>query len=130
MKQKPKRILVVEDEKDLAAVVRQLLEREGYIVDQAHDGVQGLEMIRMLKPDLVLLDVMLPRMDGRDILKILKADVTLKNIPVLVMSARSEEWDKDLGLELGAAGYVEKPFNSTLFVKKVNELLNKKWRLF
>ncbi|MBL7068738.1 MAG: response regulator [Candidatus Omnitrophica bacterium] len=121
-----KRILIVEDEKDMADVIRQLLEREGYHIDIAYDGEEGLEKIKATMPDLVLLDVMLPKLDGRDLLKIVKNDKDLMGIPILMVSARSEQWDRELGLELGAEEYVEKPLDSARLLRKISNIFTKK----
>ena len=121
-----KRILIVEDEKDMADVIRQLLEREGYHIDIAYDGEEGLEKIKATMPDLVLLDVMLPKLDGRDLLKIVKNDKDLMGIPILMVSARSEQWDRELGLEVGAEEYVEKPLDSARLLRKISNIFTKK----
>jgi len=121
-----KHILIIEDEKDMADVIRQLLEREGYHTDIAYDGEEGLEKIRLIRPDLVLLDVMLPKLDGRDLLKAVKQDKELKKTPILMVSARSEQWDRELALELGAEEYVEKPLDSVKLLRKISNIFAKK----
>ncbi len=104
-----KRVLVVDDEPNIVDILRFNLEREGYEVLTAEDGVQGLEMARSSDPDLILLDVMMPEMDGFQVCReIRKAD---KLTPIIMLTAREEETDRVMGLELGADDYVSKPFS-------------------
>jgi len=105
------RILVVEDEKNILELVRFNLEREGYQVLTALDGVKGLELARTQDPDLILLDVMLPEMDGLEVCQKLRNDTVTNSIPIIILSARAEELDRMLGLEMGADDYVTKPFS-------------------
>ncbi|MCB1187582.1 response regulator transcription factor [bacterium] len=103
-------ILVIEDEADIKRVIELNLAAEGYRVKVAADGLQGLQMIRSIKPDLVLLDLMLPGKDGLDICREVKADKELRHIPIIMVSARGEEQDVIIGLGLGADDYICKPF--------------------
>ena len=104
-----KRVLVVDDEPNIVDILRFNLEREGYEVLTAEDGVQGLEMARSSDPDLILLDVMMPEMAGFQVCReIRKAD---KLTPIIMLTAREEETDRVMGLELGADDYVSKPFS-------------------
>jgi len=105
------RILVVEDEKNILELVRFNLEREGYQVLTALDGINGLEIARTQAPDLILLDVMLPEMNGLEVCQELRRDNATKSIPIIMLSARAEELDRMLGLEMGADEYVTKPFS-------------------
>ncbi len=102
------KILVVDDEHNIVDILRVNLEREGYTVIAAYDGVQAIEIALSQNPDLILLDCMLPRMDGFDVCRKLRQQM---NIPILMLTAKSEEIDKVLGLELGADDYITKPFS-------------------
>ena len=101
-------ILLVEDDATLAETLRYNLEREGYTVIGAGDGVTALELARQDKPDIVVLDVMLPRLDGFSVCRMLRKESA---IPIIMLTARAEEGDKVLGLEAGADDYVTKPFS-------------------
>ena len=101
-------ILLVEDEPTLSETLRYNLEREGYTVLAAGDGVRGLELARREQPDLLILDVMLPRLDGFSVCRILRQE---SDMPILMLTARQDEVDRIAGLELGADDYVAKPFS-------------------
>jgi len=116
------RILVVEDDADAATVVRAYLEREGYDVTVAHDGVSGLEAALDEPPDLVVLDWMLPGMDGLSFLRALRR---AKALPVIMLTARSEENDRVAGLEAGADDYVVKPYSPRELVARVGAVLRR-----
>lgn len=116
------KILVVDDEVKIVRVVRAYLEREGYKVVEAHDGVEALEAARREKPDLVVLDLMLPRLSGWDVCRTLRHESAL---PVLMLTARDEDTDKIVGLELGADDYVTKPFNPKELVARVRAILRR-----
>ena len=100
------RILVVDDEKNILELVRFNLEREGYQVITSLDGVRGLELARSENPDLIVLDVMLPEMNGLEVCRELHQDPATKKIPIIMLSARADELDRVLGLEMGADDYV------------------------
>jgi DNA-binding response OmpR family regulator len=117
------RILVVEDNADLAYGLRNNLEIEGYEVDVAADGEEGLARARRRRPDLVILDLMLPRMDGFRVLRALRAEALC--MPVLILTARGEEADKVRGLKLGADDYVTKPFGVLELLARVEALLRR-----
>ena len=104
-----KRVLVVDDEQNIVDILRFNLEREGYEVITAEDGVQGLAMARSSDPDLILLDVMMPEMDGFQVCSELRKEDKLT--PIIMLTAREEEADRVMGLELGADDYVSKPFS-------------------
>ena len=116
MEQK-KTILIVEDEKNIVDILRFNLQREGYDTLEAYDGEDGLEKARSGKPDLILLDVMLPRMNGFDVCRALREGGS--NIPVVILTAREEETDKVLGLEIGADDYITKPFSMRELIARV-----------
>ena len=113
------RILVVDDEPDLLTVLKIGLETEGYEVLTASDGEQGLALARQNVPDLLLLDLMLPRMDGYKVCRALKFDERYRRIPIFILSARSGETDRRLALELGADEFHSKPYNMRELVGRV-----------
>ena len=117
------RILVIEDNADLAFGLRNNLEIEGYEVEVSGDGPSGLERARRSRPDLVILDLMLPKMDGLRVLKALRGDDLA--MPVLILTARGEETDKVRGLKLGADDYVTKPFGVLELLARVEALLRR-----
>lgn len=117
------RVLVIEDNKNLATGLRNNLEIEGYAVDVAADGPTGLSLARSSEPDLIVLDLMLPGMDGYRVLKTLREEGV--DTPVLILSARGEETDKVLGFHLGADDYVAKPFGLLELLARVDALLRR-----
>ena len=121
---KPK-ILVIEDEPDLLEVVQYNLEREGHKVIVCRNGEQGLSRIRTDDPDLVLLDLMLPGMDGVEVCRQVKADPVTRSIPVIMMTAKGEESDIVLGLGMGADDYITKPFSPRELVARVKVVLRR-----
>src|SRR5690242_10689532 len=114
-----KKILVVDDEKDLAELVAMNLQRNGYEAVTAHDGATGLDMARKLKPDMVVLDIMMPGLSGRDVTTALKQDRETANIPILMLTAKTEETDIIVGLSLGADDYVTKPFSMKVLMARI-----------
>jgi len=118
-----KRILVVDDEQDLVRAVQIRLEHAGYEISVAYDGKEALEKARKEKPDLILLDLMLPKMDGYKVCRMLKFDEKYKNIPIIMLTARAQESDQKLGLETGADAYLTKPFQHEVVLAKIKELL-------
>jgi DNA-binding response OmpR family regulator len=117
-----KKILVVDDEPTLVATLKYNLEREGYCVITAGDGESGLSAARAKRPDLILLDLLLPVMDGFEVCRILRRETT---IPILMLTAKTDEIDKVVGLELGADDYVTKPFNMRELLARVRALLRR-----
>ena len=116
MEQK-KTVLVVEDEKSIVDILRFNLEKEGYAVVTAYDGDTGLDQALNGSPDLILLDVMLPRMNGFDVCRTLRDKGN--NVPVIILTAREEEADKVMGLEIGADDYITKPFSMRELMARV-----------
>lgn len=105
------RVLVVEDEPDLAELLRHHLERARFQVETEHRGDTALDLIRKRPPDLLVLDLMLPGLDGFELARILKRDPQTARVPIVMLTARAEEVDRIVGLELGADDYVTKPFS-------------------
>ncbi len=106
-----KKILVVDDERHIVRLVQVNLDRAGYEVLVAYDGIEALEKISEDKPDMVILDVMMPRMDGFEVLKKLQADEDLKDIPVIMLTAKAQDADIFKGWSSGVSSYLTKPFN-------------------
>jgi two-component system phosphate regulon response regulator PhoB len=119
-------ILVIEDEEDIAELIRYNLEREGYRVVHAESGERGLEIVRRQRPDLVLLDLMLPGIDGLEVCKRVRADVAGGQTPIIMVTARGEEADVVTGLELGAEDYLTKPFSPRVLVARVRAVLRRR----
>lgn len=117
------RILVVDDDKEVVRLMRAYLEKAGYEVLVAHDGETAVYTLRRDIPDLLLLDLMLPDKDGYDITRLVRADAALAHIPIIILSARVEDTDKIVGLELGADDYVTKPYNPREVVARVRARL-------
>ena len=118
-------ILVVDDDKSIVKVVRSYLEQAGYTVQTAYDGESALHALRSEKPDLVVLDLMLPDRDGWEITRLIRSDATLGAMPIIMLTARVEDTDKIVGLELGADDYITKPFNAREIVARVRALLRR-----
>ena len=117
------RVLIVEDEPHIVLSLEFLLEREGYESAAATDGEEGLALVRRLRPDVVLLDVMLPKRNGYEVCRALKADPELRAIPVIMLSAKGQEVEILKGLELGAAAYVTKPFGNAEILEAIRAVL-------
>ena len=122
---KKKKIIVVEDEPDLVDVVTYNLEREGYSVLASQRGDEGLNLIRSEAPDLVLLDLMLPGMDGLSICRQMKSDSSMREIPIIIASAKGEESDVVIGLEMGADDYLAKPFSPRELLARIRAVLRR-----
>lgn len=118
-----KRVLVVDDEPDVLLLCRVNLEFEGYEVSTAPDGEAGLEACRELKPDVVLLDVMMPKMDGWQVLEAIKADEELKHIPVVMLTAKVQDEDQIRGWSAGAAEYITKPFSPLSLSQVIGDVI-------
>lgn len=117
------RILVVDDDKEVVRLMRAYLEQAGYQVLMAFNGETAVHMLRREKPDLMLLDLMLPDRDGWDITRLVRGDPTLAHIPIIMLTARVDDTDKIVGLEMGADDYVTKPYNPREVVARVRARL-------
>ena len=122
--QKPK-ILVVDDEKDIVQLIQYNLEKEGYRVISAYEGQQAIKLAEKELPNLIILDLMLPELDGLEVCRILKRNERTAQIPILMVTAKSTETDKVVGLELGADDYVTKPFSPRELVARVKAILRR-----
>ena len=118
----PSTILVVDDEKNIVQLARLYLDKEGYRVEAAYDGAQALEKARTVRPDLVILDIMMPELDGLSVAKELRKS---SNVPIIILTARGDDVDRIVGLELGADDYVTKPFNPRELVARVKAVLRR-----
>lgn len=119
------RVLVVDDDKQIARLIRSYLEQAGFQVSVAHDGETALHALRRDRPDLVILDLMLPDRDGWDVTRIVRGDPSLAAMPIIMVTARVEDTDRIVGLELGADDYVTKPFNPREIVARVRAVLRR-----
>jgi DNA-binding response OmpR family regulator len=122
MKNMTSRVLIVEDEKDIVRLLKYNLEKEGYAALVAYDGEAGLDLAKKEKPDLIILDLMLPKKDGMDVCREIRKD---SNVPIIMLTAKREELDRILGLELGADDYVTKPFSVRELVARVKTILRR-----
>jgi two-component system alkaline phosphatase synthesis response regulator PhoP len=117
--------LVVDDDRSLVRVVQAYLEKVGFQVLTAYDGETAIQALRRDHPDLVVLDLMLPDGDGWDITRLVRADATLANTPIIMLTARADDTDKIVGLELGADDYITKPFNPREVVARIRSVLRR-----
>src|SRR4030067_3500062 len=120
-----KKILIIEDEKDIAELIRHYLEKDKFETLLALDGEKGLELIRRQNPDVVILDLMLPKIDGIEVCKRIRSDSKVSGVPVIMLTAKGDESDRIIGLELGADDYVTKPFSPKELVARIKALLRR-----
>jgi len=124
MADEPKRVVCIEDEPEMIDLVRLILGRKGFYVIGANGGIEGLETVRREKPDLVLLDLMMPDMDGWEVYQQIKADSALREIPVIVVTAKAQSIDKVLGLHIAKVDdYITKPFGPQELLESVEKIL-------
>lgn len=119
------KILIIEDDRDIVEMVRYNLKEEGFETIPAFDGEQGIELARKERPDLIILDLMLPVIDGFEVCRIIKNDQLTADIPIIILSAKSQETDKVVGLELGADDYVTKPFSPRELIARIRAILRR-----
>ncbi|MCG7871309.1 MAG: response regulator [Candidatus Thiodiazotropha lotti] len=117
-------ILVVDDEPNIVLSLEFLMKKAGYNVTTANNGVDALSTIKQLRPDLVLLDVMMPRMDGYEVCQAVRGDPELSSVRIIMLTARGRDVERDKGMALGADDYVTKPFATQELVEKVKSLLD------
>jgi two-component system alkaline phosphatase synthesis response regulator PhoP len=120
-----KRILLIEDEQDIAALIKLHAELAGYKLHVEVDGINGYRAVEREKPDLVILDIMLPGQNGFDVCRKIKSHSELRNIPVIILTAKAEEMDVVLGLELGADDYISKPFSPKVLFSRIKVVLRR-----
>jgi len=118
-------VLIVEDEPDMQRAIKLRLESVGFKVETASDGLEGLQKVKKLEPDLILLDIMLPKMDGFKVCNMIKFDKKYKSIPIIMLSAKSAQKDFYTAKTVGADAYLTKPFTTGELLKKIKELLVK-----
>jgi DNA-binding response OmpR family regulator len=118
-----KRILLVDDEAELVELVKMRLEANGYDILTAYDGKEALDVAKKEMPDLIILDLMLPQIDGYKVCRMLKFDEKYKKIPIIIFTARALDTDKKVGMEVGADDYIVKPFEPELLLMKIKDLL-------
>ena len=119
------RVLVVDDEEDILNLLEFNLTKAGYRVTTAADGPEAIELAASIKPDLILLDIMLPNMEGTEVLKRLKANRSTRDVPVIMLTAKGEEVDRVLGFELGCEDYITKPFSPRELILRVKAILKR-----
>jgi DNA-binding response OmpR family regulator len=120
------RILIVDDEPNIVLALEMLMKREGYEIRTVGDGEKAVEAAGTFRPDLILLDVMMPRMDGYEVCQRIRSDDSLKGIFIVMLTAKGREVEREKGLALGADLYITKPFSTREVVRKVREMLASK----
>lgn len=120
-----KKILVVDDEKEVLESLKNILNRNNYEAIVTEDGQDALKIAQAEHPDLILLDINMPKMDGRDVLLKLKKEPSTQNIPVIMVTARIDQLDRDCSLDLGADEYITKPCDHNMLLRQIANLLNK-----
>ncbi|MDZ7860411.1 MAG: response regulator [Candidatus Krumholzibacteriota bacterium] len=118
-----RKVLVVDDEANITQILEFSIEAEGYEVVSASNGEEAIEKARKEQPNLIILDIMMPKVDGYEACRALKSDPLTKKIPVILLTAKGREIDKRLGYEVGATDYIVKPFSPSKLIEKVNEYL-------
>ena len=121
MKTKVKKVLVVDDDPVVIRLVKELLKTQGYVVETAKDGIDAMVMVKKEIPDLIVLDIMMPELNGYDVLRTLKFTDEFKEIPVLLLTAREQELDKRIGEMMGIE-YIQKPVNREAFLEKIDKI--------
>jgi len=118
-----KKILIADDRAEVVELVRVTLERGDYEIVDASNGKEALKRVRLEKPDLILLDVVMPKMDGFEVCRKLKKDPQTKEIPIIMLTAKAQEVEKEKGREVGASDYITKPFSPSALLTKIEEIL-------
>ena len=120
-----KKILVVEDDRDISELITYNLEREGYDIACLYDGSQVVDFVKKRKPELIILDLMLPEVDGIEICRTLKSDAATKHIPIVMLTAKGEEADVVVGLQMGADDYIPKPFSPKVLAARIKAIIRR-----
>jgi DNA-binding response OmpR family regulator len=118
------RILIVDDEPNIVLALELLMKREGYTVQSVDDGQKAFDAVREFRPDLILLDIMMPKMDGYEVCQRIRADASLKDISIIMLTAKGREVEREKGLALGADYYVTKPFSTREVMMMIKEVLS------
>ena len=121
----PKKILIVDDERDIVDLVSYNLEKEGFATIKAYDGESALELVKAKKPDLIVLDLMLPGIRGLEVCKFIRKNPDTETLPIIMLTAKGDQVDKILGLEMGADDYIAKPFNVRELIARVRAVLRR-----
>jgi two-component system, OmpR family, alkaline phosphatase synthesis response regulator PhoP len=119
------KILLVDDEQDILDLLSYNLDKEGYEVHTATNGLKGVELARQIQPDLIILDVMMPEMDGMEACKVIREDQNLKNVLVAFLTARNEDYSQIAGFDSGADDYIAKPIKTRVFISRIKALLRR-----
>ena len=119
------KILIIEDDKSISKLLKYNLEKAGFEAINAYSGEAALEILPRLQPHLIILDIMLPRMDGLEVCRQIRQDTALKNIPIVILTAKGEEVDRIVGLELGADDYIVKPFSPREIILRIKAILRR-----
>jgi two-component system alkaline phosphatase synthesis response regulator PhoP len=119
----PKRILIADDEEDLVTTLQFALEKKGYVCLTAYDGKEALNKAKSENPDLIVLDIMMPKMNGYEVSRLLKFDIRFKHIPIVMLTARTQEKDKEIGQDTGADAYMTKPFGMDDLIGTISNML-------
>jgi DNA-binding response OmpR family regulator len=117
------RILIVDDEPNIVLALELLMKKEGYEVHTVDDGDRAVQAAKELRPDLILLDIMMPKMDGYEVCQRIRSDALLKDVSIIMLTAKGREVEREKGLALGADHYITKPFSTRQVVMKVKEIL-------
>ncbi len=120
-----KKILIADDEKDIVELIAYNLEQEGFLAIKAYDGQRTIEILKSQKPDLVILDLMMPRIPGMEVCRMIRSNKDTADIPVIMLTAKSDQLDKILGLEMGADDYVTKPFHVRELIARIKSVLRR-----
>ena len=118
------RILIVDDEPNIVLALELLMKREGYEIQSVDDGQKAFDAVREFRPDLIILDIMMPKMDGYEVCQRIRADALLKDISIIMLTAKGREVEREKGLALGADYYITKPFSTREVMMRVKEILS------
>ena len=121
----PKKILIIDDEKDIVDLISYNLEKEGFATVKAYDGEDALKLVKAQKPDLIILDLMLPGMRGLEVCKFIRKNPETETLPIIMLTAKGDEVDKILGLEMGADDYITKPFNVRELIARIHAVMRR-----
>lgn len=118
------RILIVDDEPNIVLALELLMKREGYVVQSVDDGQKVFDAVREFRPDLIILDIMMPKMDGYEVCQRIRADASMKEVSIIMLTAKGREVEREKGLALGADYYITKPFSTREVMLRIKEVLS------